>query len=84
MKAILAVTCIFSAVMLISALSEEECKAPYAAASCDSTSTLGYFYYYNDGTKRCEKEFSCPGPRNFPSEDQCRDACPYGIYAPSD
>nr|AAY66710.1 putative secreted salivary protein [Ixodes scapularis] len=81
MKAILAVTCIFSAVVLISALSKQKCEAPYATPQCAPGSTLGDFYYYNNGTQKCEKEFSCPGPRNFPSEGQCRKECPYGIYA---
>uniref|UniRef100_V5HLJ8 Putative tick kunitz 33 n=1 Tax=Ixodes ricinus TaxID=34613 RepID=V5HLJ8_IXORI len=81
MKAILAVTCVFSAVVLISALSKEACEAPYASPQCAPNARLGNFYYYNIATERCEMEFSCPGPRNFPTKDECRNACPYGIYA---
>uniref|UniRef100_A0A0K8R7Y0 Putative salivary kunitz domain protein n=1 Tax=Ixodes ricinus TaxID=34613 RepID=A0A0K8R7Y0_IXORI len=83
MKAILAVTCIFSAVVLISALSREECEAPYATPSCDSNAFVGDFYYFNNNTGRCEYEFSCDGPRNFPSKDECRNECPYERYSSS-
>uniref|UniRef100_A0A0K8R7X3 Putative salivary kunitz domain protein n=1 Tax=Ixodes ricinus TaxID=34613 RepID=A0A0K8R7X3_IXORI len=81
MKAILAVTCFLSAVVLICALSKEECLAPYAGASCSTDARVGVFYYYHSGNGRCESEFSCQGPRNFPSEEQCRNECPYGTYA---
>uniref|UniRef100_A0A0K8R5P8 Putative salivary kunitz domain protein n=1 Tax=Ixodes ricinus TaxID=34613 RepID=A0A0K8R5P8_IXORI len=84
MKAILAVTCFFSAVVLIpAARSKQECEAPYATPQCASDATPRYLYYYNNGTQKCEEEFSCPGPRNFRSENQCRDACPYGKHASS-
>uniref|UniRef100_V5HCR6 Putative tick kunitz 42 n=1 Tax=Ixodes ricinus TaxID=34613 RepID=V5HCR6_IXORI len=83
MKAILAVTCIFSAVVLISALSKEECESPYATPTCGSGAALGYFYYFNNFTGICEQEFSCKGPRNFLYEGECRQKCPYGRYASS-
>uniref|UniRef100_V5IBA6 Putative tick kunitz 42 n=1 Tax=Ixodes ricinus TaxID=34613 RepID=V5IBA6_IXORI len=83
MKAILAVACFFSAVVLISALEREVCESPYAPASCGSDAVLGYFFYFDHCTGRCVSDFSCSGPRNFPSEADCRDACPYGIYESS-
>uniref|UniRef100_V5HGA9 Putative conserved secreted protein n=1 Tax=Ixodes ricinus TaxID=34613 RepID=V5HGA9_IXORI len=84
MKAILAVACIFSAVVLISAaLQKEECEAPLATPSCDSHADLGDFYYYNPYTEKCEPTFTCSAPRYFRTEDECRGQCPYGIYASS-
>uniref|UniRef100_V5ICX7 Putative tick kunitz 40 n=1 Tax=Ixodes ricinus TaxID=34613 RepID=V5ICX7_IXORI len=81
MKAILAVTCFLSAVVLISgALSREVCEAPYATASCASDAQLGSFFYFHNGTGKCESEFSCRGPMNFPTLEDCRNACPFGIY----
>uniref|UniRef100_V5HTD2 Putative tick kunitz 43 n=1 Tax=Ixodes ricinus TaxID=34613 RepID=V5HTD2_IXORI len=81
MKAILAVTCIFSAVVLISSLPKEVCEAPHAPALCDGSTPPGYSYYFDNGTGRCEEEFGCGGPQNYPTEQACRIACPYGIYA---
>uniref|UniRef100_A0A0K8R5Z3 Putative salivary kunitz domain protein n=1 Tax=Ixodes ricinus TaxID=34613 RepID=A0A0K8R5Z3_IXORI len=83
MKAILAVTCFFSAVMLISALPKEVCDSPYATPSCGPNAAVGIFYYYDMNTKRCESEFSCRGPRNYPSEKECQEECPNGKYASS-
>uniref|UniRef100_A0A0K8RF01 Putative salivary kunitz domain protein n=1 Tax=Ixodes ricinus TaxID=34613 RepID=A0A0K8RF01_IXORI len=80
MKAILAATCIFSAVVLISALPKNVCEGPHAVTSCDPSVTPGYSYYFNNGTGRCESEFGCGGPLNFPSEDECRKQCPYGEF----
>uniref|UniRef100_A0A0K8RE96 Putative salivary kunitz domain protein n=1 Tax=Ixodes ricinus TaxID=34613 RepID=A0A0K8RE96_IXORI len=81
MKAIFAVTCVFSAVVLVSALSKHECESPYATPQCAPNATPGYLYYFNNGTGRCEEDFTCSGPRNFPSEQICKEACPYGTYA---
>uniref|UniRef100_V5IH67 Putative tick kunitz 53 n=1 Tax=Ixodes ricinus TaxID=34613 RepID=V5IH67_IXORI len=83
MKAILAVTCIFSAVVLISAaLSKEDCEAPHATPQCGPGATLVTTYYFNNYTRKCEKDIGCgSGPLDFSSEDECRRACPYGIYA---
>uniref|UniRef100_V5HZV6 Putative tick kunitz 37 n=1 Tax=Ixodes ricinus TaxID=34613 RepID=V5HZV6_IXORI len=83
MKAILAVTCFFSAVVLISALPKNVCESPYATPSCGSDAFVGYFYYYDYNTGRCEREFSCPGPRNFKTVGECSRECPYGTYAPN-
>uniref|UniRef100_A0A6B0UF46 Putative kunitz n=1 Tax=Ixodes ricinus TaxID=34613 RepID=A0A6B0UF46_IXORI len=84
MKAILAVTCIFSAVVLISAaLSKDACEFPYATPSCGLNADVGTFYYFDNGTGKCESEFSCPGPRNYPTLEICKEHCPYGKYASS-
>uniref|UniRef100_A0A0K8R2N7 Putative salivary kunitz domain protein n=1 Tax=Ixodes ricinus TaxID=34613 RepID=A0A0K8R2N7_IXORI len=81
MKAILAVTCIFSAVVLISAaLPKEVCEAPLGTPSCGSGADLGDFYYYNRDTRKCEKEFTCAAPRFFRTEGECRGQCPYGEF----
>uniref|UniRef100_A0A0K8R5N2 Putative salivary kunitz domain protein n=1 Tax=Ixodes ricinus TaxID=34613 RepID=A0A0K8R5N2_IXORI len=82
MKAILAVTCFFSAVVLISALDKNLCEAPHATPSCDGQAPLKTTYYYNNGTSKCESEFGCSnGPMDFLTEEDCKKACPYGIYA---
>uniref|UniRef100_A0A0K8R4D4 Putative salivary kunitz domain protein n=1 Tax=Ixodes ricinus TaxID=34613 RepID=A0A0K8R4D4_IXORI len=81
MKAILAVTCFLSAVVLISALDKEVCEGPHALSSCDTNAPLGDWYYFNNGTGRCERVFGCGGPNEFPTEDRCREECPYGTYA---
>uniref|UniRef100_V5IHM2 Putative tick kunitz 53 n=1 Tax=Ixodes ricinus TaxID=34613 RepID=V5IHM2_IXORI len=82
MKAILAVTCIFSAVVLISALEKELCEAPRATPQCAPNTPLVTSYYYNNGTRKCEHDIGCSnGPNDFPSEDECRKACPFGMYA---
>uniref|UniRef100_V5HUC8 Putative tick kunitz 33 n=1 Tax=Ixodes ricinus TaxID=34613 RepID=V5HUC8_IXORI len=83
MKAILAVTCIFSAVVLISALDRKVCESPYPTPSCGSNAALGIFYYYDYRTGECQSEFNCRTPRNFPTEQECRNECPYGKYASS-
>uniref|UniRef100_A0A0K8R5M7 Putative salivary kunitz domain protein n=1 Tax=Ixodes ricinus TaxID=34613 RepID=A0A0K8R5M7_IXORI len=85
MKAILALACIFSAVVLISAaFSKEKCEAPHAAPQCHPSATLRTTYHFNNGTRRCEEDFGCAnGPMDFRSEDECRKNCPYGIYASS-
>uniref|UniRef100_V5HDT2 Putative tick kunitz 53 n=1 Tax=Ixodes ricinus TaxID=34613 RepID=V5HDT2_IXORI len=83
MKAILALTCVFSAVVLISAaLSKEECEAPHATPQCSAGVSLVTTFYYNKGTCKCESEFGCSNGRTvFSTEEECRKACPYGIYA---
>uniref|UniRef100_A0A0K8RLR8 Putative salivary kunitz domain protein n=1 Tax=Ixodes ricinus TaxID=34613 RepID=A0A0K8RLR8_IXORI len=82
MKAILAVACIFSAVVLISALEQEVCEAPRATPQCAPNAPVVTSYYYNNGTRQCEKDVGCSnGPNNFPSEGECKEACPYGKYA---
>uniref|UniRef100_V5HAZ0 Putative secreted protein n=1 Tax=Ixodes ricinus TaxID=34613 RepID=V5HAZ0_IXORI len=84
MKAILAVTCFLSAVVLISAaLSREVCEFPFGTPSCGSGADVGAFYYYNGGTEKCEKVFSCAAPGYYRTENECSTACPYGIYASS-
>nr|AAY66717.1 putative secreted salivary protein [Ixodes scapularis] len=84
MKAILAVTCVFSAVVLISALSEEKCRAPHASSICATGTTPKTTYYFNNGTDQCESEFGCAsGPYDFPTLEKCKENCPYGIYASS-
>nr|AAT92189.1 KUN-6 [Ixodes pacificus] len=82
MKAILAVTCTFSAVVLISALSKEDCEAPHATPQCAPNAILVTTYYYNNGTHKCEEDYNCAkGPMDFTTEEECKKACPYGIYA---
>nr|AAY66714.1 putative secreted salivary protein [Ixodes scapularis] len=81
MKALLQLTCILSAVVLISALEKEVCEAPYATAYCASDAELRDFFYFYNGTGKCEIELGCRGPMNYPTEEECIKACPYGIYA---
>uniref|UniRef100_A0A0K8R5M3 Putative salivary kunitz domain protein n=1 Tax=Ixodes ricinus TaxID=34613 RepID=A0A0K8R5M3_IXORI len=84
MKAILAVTCIFSAVVLISALEKHVCEAPHPTPSCATGVPLRTSYYYDKRTGKCEEEFGCSnGLTDFPTEEACKNACPYGIYASS-
>nr|AAY66615.1 putative secreted protein [Ixodes scapularis] len=85
MKAILAVTCVFSAVVLISALTKDVCEAPHPTPSCDGQAPLRTSYYFNNGTGKCESEIGCSnGTTDFSSEGDCKRACPYGIYASND
>uniref|UniRef100_A0A0K8R737 Putative salivary kunitz domain protein n=1 Tax=Ixodes ricinus TaxID=34613 RepID=A0A0K8R737_IXORI len=78
MKAILAVTCIFSAVVLISALPKEECELPHPTPSCEPGVPLKTSFYFNKPTGKCEGEFGCSnGPRDFPTLEKCREACLY-------
>nr|AAM93605.1 putative secreted protein [Ixodes scapularis] len=72
MKAILAVTCIVSAVVLLSALPQEVCEGPHAISSCDPNAPLANWYYFNNGTARCESLFGCGGPNEFSTEDECK------------
>nr|AAY66511.1 putative secreted protein with Kunitz domain [Ixodes scapularis] len=82
MKAILAVTCIFSAVVLISGLSKEVCEAPHAMPQCAPDVPPRVTYYFNNGTGRCESDYGCgSGQNDFATAKECRDACPYGKYA---
>uniref|UniRef100_V5IDH9 Putative tick kunitz 43 n=1 Tax=Ixodes ricinus TaxID=34613 RepID=V5IDH9_IXORI len=84
MKATIAVTCLFSAVVLISALTEKQCRAPHASSSCATGLTPKITYYFNNGTDRCEPEFGCAsGPNDFPTLEKCKEKCPYGIHASS-
>uniref|UniRef100_V5H7P9 Putative tick kunitz 53 n=1 Tax=Ixodes ricinus TaxID=34613 RepID=V5H7P9_IXORI len=81
MKAIVAVTCCFSAVVLISALTEEECREPRPFSSCDPQTTPKDLFYFNNGTNRCEKDFGCSsGGNNFPKLKDCQEGCPYGEH----
>uniref|UniRef100_V5HMG9 Putative tick kunitz 43 n=1 Tax=Ixodes ricinus TaxID=34613 RepID=V5HMG9_IXORI len=81
MKATIAVTCFFSAVVLIFALKEHECRRPRPSTMCTTGSSADW-YYFNNLTDRCELEHGCgTGPNNFPTEDECRSACPYGQNA---
>uniref|UniRef100_V5I2G4 Putative tick kunitz 46 n=1 Tax=Ixodes ricinus TaxID=34613 RepID=V5I2G4_IXORI len=82
MKAIIAVTCIFSAIMLISAITREECEAQRPFSSCAPDVTPKVTYYFNNGTGQCEEDFGCGGGKNdFPSLEECKTKCPYGKYA---
>uniref|UniRef100_V5IHC3 Putative tick kunitz 45 n=1 Tax=Ixodes ricinus TaxID=34613 RepID=V5IHC3_IXORI len=82
MKATLAVTCFFSAVVLISALSEEECRTPRPTAMCGPGVPVKVQYYFNDGTDKCESDVGCNSGRNtFTNEGDCKRACPYGQNA---
>uniref|UniRef100_V5HC58 Putative tick kunitz 53 n=1 Tax=Ixodes ricinus TaxID=34613 RepID=V5HC58_IXORI len=89
MKATIAVTCFFSAIMLISALTEiisaeQQCRAPHALSYCATDRPPKTTYYFNNGTDQCESEFGCAsGPFDFPTLDDCKANCPYGIYAKS-
>uniref|UniRef100_A0A0K8R616 Putative salivary kunitz domain protein n=1 Tax=Ixodes ricinus TaxID=34613 RepID=A0A0K8R616_IXORI len=84
MKATIAVTCFFSAMMLISALTEDECRAPHALPSCAAGLIPRTTYYFNNGTNKCESDFGCAsGQTDFRTLDECKRNCPYGIYAPS-
>uniref|UniRef100_V5HZR8 Putative tick kunitz 29 n=1 Tax=Ixodes ricinus TaxID=34613 RepID=V5HZR8_IXORI len=85
MKAILAVTCFLSAIVLICAPSRDDCEAPHPTPQCAPGVTLETTYHFNNGTRRCEQDFGCAkGPAFFPTEKDCRNACPYGIYASND
>uniref|UniRef100_A0A0K8R5Z7 Putative salivary kunitz domain protein n=1 Tax=Ixodes ricinus TaxID=34613 RepID=A0A0K8R5Z7_IXORI len=81
MKAILAVPCFLSAVVLICALDKQVCEGPHATSACAPNVPLRNWYYFNNGTGKCEVSFGCGGPNEFPTEDQCRQECPYGTYA---
>uniref|UniRef100_V5HSB2 Putative tick kunitz 46 n=1 Tax=Ixodes ricinus TaxID=34613 RepID=V5HSB2_IXORI len=78
MKATIGVICIFSAFVLISALSEDECRAPRPQTMCDNGVTVAPQHYFSNHTGRCEVESGCnTGPNNFPTEQKCREECPY-------
>uniref|UniRef100_A0A0K8RG14 Putative salivary kunitz domain protein n=1 Tax=Ixodes ricinus TaxID=34613 RepID=A0A0K8RG14_IXORI len=82
MKATIAVPCLFSAIMLISAISKEGCQAPHATSICASEDILRNTYYYNNNTGKCEEEFGCGGGKiNFETFEECKKKCPYGEYA---
>uniref|UniRef100_V5GPT3 Putative tick kunitz 38 n=1 Tax=Ixodes ricinus TaxID=34613 RepID=V5GPT3_IXORI len=82
MKATIAVTCFFSAIMLISAITREQCEAPHGQPSCGDGAVLKTSYYFSNLTGQCEPEFGCGnGPNNFPNLDECMRNCPYGKYA---
>uniref|UniRef100_V5HLN0 Putative tick kunitz 43 n=1 Tax=Ixodes ricinus TaxID=34613 RepID=V5HLN0_IXORI len=83
MKAILAVTCIFSAVVLISAaLPKKICEEPHPTPQCAPDAALKTTYHFNNGTRQCEPNFGCAnGYLDFSTEEECRRQCPYGIYA---
>uniref|UniRef100_V5HNS9 Putative tick kunitz 44 n=1 Tax=Ixodes ricinus TaxID=34613 RepID=V5HNS9_IXORI len=82
MKATIAVTCFFSAVVLISALSEEQCRAPRPSTMCGPGVRVTDQYYFNVLTDKCEHATGCDsGPNNFPNEGQCKAECPFGQNA---
>uniref|UniRef100_V5H830 Putative tick kunitz 46 n=1 Tax=Ixodes ricinus TaxID=34613 RepID=V5H830_IXORI len=84
MKATIAVSCFFSAMMLISALTEDVCRAPHPSSSCAAGFNPTTTFFFNNGTNKCESEFGCAsGPTVFPTLDECKRNCPYGIYASS-
>uniref|UniRef100_A0A6B0U9D4 Putative kunitz n=1 Tax=Ixodes ricinus TaxID=34613 RepID=A0A6B0U9D4_IXORI len=84
MKAIIAVTCILSAVMLISALNRDVCEAPHAISICASEAVVKTSYYFDKNTGECQEEVGCgQGPNNFPTLEKCKTECPYGKYAKS-
>uniref|UniRef100_A0A0K8R5S0 Putative salivary kunitz domain protein n=1 Tax=Ixodes ricinus TaxID=34613 RepID=A0A0K8R5S0_IXORI len=84
MKATIAVICVFSAVVLISALSEEACRAPRPLSMCGPGVTVTLQYYFNNNTDKCEAENECgTGPNTFLTEEDCKHECPYGKNATS-
>uniref|UniRef100_V5HVU3 Putative tick kunitz 43 n=1 Tax=Ixodes ricinus TaxID=34613 RepID=V5HVU3_IXORI len=84
MKATIAVTCFFSAVVLISALTEEECRAPRAFSYCDPNVPPELLFYFNNGTDKCESDVGCgTGKNKFPSLQECEEGCPFGRHASS-
>uniref|UniRef100_A0A0K8R6U5 Putative salivary kunitz domain protein n=1 Tax=Ixodes ricinus TaxID=34613 RepID=A0A0K8R6U5_IXORI len=79
MKATIAVTCFFSAVVLISALCEQDCRAPRPSTMCSSSDIVHVQHYFSNITGRCEHETGCEtGPNNFPTKEKCETECPYG------
>uniref|UniRef100_V5IFV8 Putative tick kunitz 43 n=1 Tax=Ixodes ricinus TaxID=34613 RepID=V5IFV8_IXORI len=78
MKATIALICVFSAVVLISAISEEACRAPRPSSICGTGVTVRLQYYFSNYTGRCESENGCnTGPNNFPTREDCERECPY-------
>nr|AAY66715.1 putative secreted salivary protein [Ixodes scapularis] len=78
MKATIAVICVFSAVVLISGISEENCRAPRPQTICGNDVNVTLQHYFNNNTGKCEKENGCnKGPNNFPTEEKCQEECPY-------
>uniref|UniRef100_A0A0K8RK10 Putative salivary kunitz domain protein n=1 Tax=Ixodes ricinus TaxID=34613 RepID=A0A0K8RK10_IXORI len=81
MKAVIAVICIFSAVLLISALDRDICEAPHAISSCAPSAEVKASYYFDNRTQQCEEEVGCgKGPNNFPTLEKCKKGCPYGEF----
>ncbi|XP_040072937.1 boophilin-H2-like [Ixodes scapularis] len=82
MKATIGVICVFSAVLLISAISVEECRAPRPQTICDNDATVTVQHYFNSDTGKCEEESGCnSGPNNFPTKEKCQKECPYCEFA---
>uniref|UniRef100_V5HF94 Putative tick kunitz 28 n=1 Tax=Ixodes ricinus TaxID=34613 RepID=V5HF94_IXORI len=83
MKAIIAFTCVFSAVMLTSALLDKKiCEGPHAISWCATNAEVKTLYYFDNNTQQCEKEIGCgKGLNNFPNLETCEKECPYGKYA---
>uniref|UniRef100_A0A0K8RJS7 Putative salivary kunitz domain protein n=1 Tax=Ixodes ricinus TaxID=34613 RepID=A0A0K8RJS7_IXORI len=82
MKATIAVTCFFSAVVLISALSEEKCRAPRPTAMCGPGAPVRVQYYFNNSTDKCEPTRGCDsGENTFDNEGECQRKCPFGQHA---
>uniref|UniRef100_A0A0K8RFE3 Putative salivary kunitz domain protein n=1 Tax=Ixodes ricinus TaxID=34613 RepID=A0A0K8RFE3_IXORI len=78
MKATIAVTCFLSAVVVIFALTEQECREPRPSTMCTGGVVTDQ-YYFSNHTNRCEHEVGCgTGKNNFLTEEECRVACPYG------
>uniref|UniRef100_A0A0K8R892 Putative salivary kunitz domain protein n=1 Tax=Ixodes ricinus TaxID=34613 RepID=A0A0K8R892_IXORI len=78
MKATIGVICVFSAFLLISALSEDECRAHRPQSTCGTGVTVALQHYFNNHTGRCEQESGCnTGPNNFPTKEKCLEECPF-------
>uniref|UniRef100_V5H6Y4 Putative tick kunitz 30 n=1 Tax=Ixodes ricinus TaxID=34613 RepID=V5H6Y4_IXORI len=84
MKAIIAFTCVFSAVMLTSALLDKTiCEGPHAVSMCATDDVVETFYYFDNNTRQCQQEIGCGnGPNKFPNLETCEKECPYGNYEP--
>uniref|UniRef100_V5ICP0 Putative kun-6 n=1 Tax=Ixodes ricinus TaxID=34613 RepID=V5ICP0_IXORI len=60
MKAILAVTCVFSAVVLhFGTPPKKNVEAPHPTTQCAPDATLKTTYHFNNGTRKCEPEVGC-------------------------